>query len=72
MAAVDTVTSRKGTLSFSLRAALDELRGKISRYRLYRETMTELSALSSRELADLGLSRAQLRSVAYEAAYGNT
>lgn len=41
-----------------------------ARYRVYRETMLELSNLSDRELADLGLHRSNLRSVAYEAAYG--
>ena len=38
-------------------------------YRVYRKTLNELEALNSRELADLGLSRSMLRSVAYTAAY---
>ncbi|MFS4582616.1 DUF1127 domain-containing protein [Phaeobacter sp. C3_T13_0] len=70
MAAVDNITTRKGALAFSPRAVFDELKGKIARYRLYRQTIDELSTLSGRELADLGLSRSMLRSVAYEAAYG--
>ena len=70
MAAVDNITTRKGAAAFSLRAAFDELKDKIARYRMYRETINELSSLSGRELTDLGMSRAQLRSVAYEAAYG--
>ncbi|MEP5154875.1 DUF1127 domain-containing protein [Planktotalea sp.] len=37
---------------------------------VYKKTVSELSALSGRELADLGLSYANIRSVAYEAAYG--
>lgn len=40
------------------------------RWRLYRRTLDELSALSNRDLADLGLSRASIRAVAFEAAYG--
>lgn len=44
---------------------------RFARYRVYRETMLELSSLEDRELADLGMSRATLRAVAYEAAYGN-
>jgi uncharacterized protein YjiS (DUF1127 family) len=39
-------------------------------YRLYRQTLDELAALSDRELADLGLSRLQVREVAYESVYG--
>ena len=41
-----------------------------ARYRLYRETVDELSALDRRELADLGLSRAQIPAVAQAAVYG--
>ncbi|SEP23079.1 Uncharacterized conserved protein YjiS, DUF1127 family [Salinihabitans flavidus] len=37
----------------------------------FRKTVTELSALSDRELADLGLNRSAIRSVAYQAAYAN-
>ncbi|WP_460274861.1 DUF1127 domain-containing protein [Celeribacter sp. ULVN23_4] len=44
---------------------------RFARYRVYRETMLELSSLEDRDLADLGMSRATLRAVAYEAAYGN-
>lgn len=50
--------------------AMDTLRTKYAQNRVYRETYTELNALSGRELADLGMSRAMIRSVAYEAAYG--
>lgn len=37
---------------------------------LYRRTLNELRALNERELADLGLSRFELRAVANEAIYG--
>lgn len=40
-------------------------------FRTYRRTLNELGALSDRELADLGLTRGNLRSVAHGAAYGN-
>ena len=49
-----------------LRAALGE---RIARYRLYRETLTELSLLSDRELSDLGLTSSDLRDVARKAAH---
>lgn len=52
-------------------ALLKNLRERIARYRVYRETVLELSTLSERELADLGLSRGTVRAVAYEAAYGH-
>ncbi|KQI69455.1 protein of unknown function [Loktanella sp. DSM 29012] len=39
--------------------------------RVYRNTVNELSALTNRELADLGISRSMIRSIATEAAYGN-
>ena len=38
--------------------------------RVFRETLNELQSLSSRDLADLGMSRGNLKAVAYEAAYG--
>ena len=43
----------------------------ISRYNMYRRTLTELDQLSGRELADLGLSRSEIPSIAMQAAYGN-
>ena len=42
---------------------------RYAQYRTYRSTLDELSGLSDRELADLGMSRSMLRSVAYKAAY---
>ncbi|MDR9486300.1 MAG: DUF1127 domain-containing protein [Sediminimonas sp.] len=43
---------------------------RYARYRIYRETLNELASLSNRELSDIGMSRSQIRSVAYEHAYG--
>ena len=43
---------------------------RMARYKLYRQTMTELSGLSARELADLGIHRSQINAIATEAAYG--
>lgn len=40
------------------------------RHALYRQTLRELNALSARDLADLGLNRSMLNSIATEAAYG--
>lgn len=38
--------------------------------RVYNQTMSELSGLSNRELADLGISAAEIPYIAREAAYG--
>lgn len=43
---------------------------RVARYRVYRDTQHELNQLTDRELSDLGLSRATISSVAYQAAYG--
>ena len=42
----------------------------LARRRVYRQTLNELRALSSRELGDLGIHRSMITRVAYEAAYG--
>ena len=42
---------------------------RVSQYRTYRQTLTELECLSERELTDLGINRGQLRAIAYRAAY---
>lgn len=47
-----------------------ELSARRAQYRVYSRTVNELAALSNRDLADLGLSRSQIESVAHEAAYG--
>ena len=46
------------------------LRARYEAWRVYRKTRTELSALSDRELDDLGLSRSSIPAVSHEAAYG--
>lgn len=46
------------------------LKVKFDQYMVFRKTVSELSTLSSRELADLGLSRSAIKGIAYEVAYG--
>ena len=48
---------------------LANLMARYARYRTYRTTLEELSALSNRELADLGMNRSQLRAIAWSVAY---
>ncbi len=42
---------------------------RYTRYAAYRRTVAEMSALSSRDLRDLGLHRSMIRSMAHEEAY---
>lgn len=46
------------------------LRQAIADYREYLATYEELSALNDRELADLGLTRLNVRDIAWDAVYG--
>lgn len=64
------------TTTFTLNSVQTEnglvarFRKMVADYRLYRQTLEELQSLSSRKLADLGLSRASVRQIAREAVYG--
>jgi uncharacterized protein YjiS (DUF1127 family) len=50
-------------------ALVTDYRANAARRKIYRETLRELSALSARDLNDLGLNRSEIRRVAYQAAY---
>ncbi|MEP4038056.1 DUF1127 domain-containing protein [Pseudophaeobacter sp.] len=71
MAAVNQIATPKSVFSALPTAWIDELSTKFTRYRLYRQTYNELSELTGRELADLGLNRSMIKRVAYQAAYEN-
>lgn len=43
---------------------------RTAKYRLYRRTLGELANLTDRDLADLGIHRADIRDIAADAAYG--
>ena len=45
------------------------LQSRYARWKLYRQTLSEMAGLSNRELADLGLHRSELKRVAYMAVY---
>lgn len=51
-------------------ALLGSVKTGLERRRIFKQTLVELNALSTRELSDLGLSRTSIRNVAREAAYG--
>jgi len=46
-----------------------DLADRVEKFRLYRATVAELEMLSERELNDLGMSSADIKSVARQAAY---
>lgn len=64
-----TTTSRPVSTSFfaGLTAAFTE---RLASWRAYSATRDELSMLSDRDLADLGISRHDIRAIARESAYG--
>ena len=50
-------------------ALIADYRVKAARRKIYNDTLRELSALTYRELNDLGLNRSEIKRVAYQAAY---
>lgn len=68
MAYVNTTSAQTPSFFARIGTTLDALATRYKRYRMYRQTLNGLSELSNRELNDLGLSRANLRSVAWESA----
>lgn len=52
-----------------LAAIAADIADRFARRRMYRVTLRELSSLSGRELADLGIHRSQLHQIARSAAY---
>lgn len=48
----------------------DVVAASLQQRRVYLRTVTELNALTDRELADLGIARMSIRDIALEAAYG--
>lgn len=70
MAHVTDIRSAHAGLFDRAALVLKVLGERRARYRAYRETLSELANLSDRELSDIGIARSQIRSVAYEHAYG--
>jgi uncharacterized protein YjiS (DUF1127 family) len=55
---------------FRVEGFIARARRALAEYRQYRATITELEALSARELRDLGISRFSIRLVAHDSVYG--
>ncbi len=60
----------EGGLRETLARKLGNIGESWRKWRLFRRTKAELAGLSDRELADLGLNRSMITSVAHEAVYG--
>ncbi|MFA3918052.1 DUF1127 domain-containing protein [Ruegeria sp. 2012CJ15-1] len=71
MAATNDFTATNGLEISGFYAGLEALKARFANYRLYRQTVSELSDLSDRDLADLGINRSMIRRVAMEATYDN-
>lgn len=65
-------TARAAQFSFldRMAAAFAGLTAALERRRVYALTVRELSALSPRDLGDLGISASMIPQIAHEAAYG--
>lgn len=68
MAVATHNTALKGAPVTSLASLKEAAKTRFVRYRIYRQTVNELSDLSNRELADLGLHRSMIRRLAQQAA----
>lgn len=69
MSIMDVFTPPRSGQAARVGGIFNEITLRVQQYRTYRQTLEELEALSDRELLDLGLSRTQLRGIAYRAAY---
>ncbi len=72
MAAATHQTALKSAPATGLASLIEAAKTRFVRYRVYRQTVTELSELSNRELADLGLHRSMIRRLAMQAAEEHT
>ncbi|CUJ86342.1 hypothetical protein RUE5091_00455 [Ruegeria denitrificans] len=68
MAVATHRTALKGAPEIGLASLIEAAKTRFIRHRVYRRTVNELSDLSNRELADLGLHRSMIRRVALQAA----
>ncbi|WGH77960.1 DUF1127 domain-containing protein [Jannaschia ovalis] len=67
-----TTTAIASTLKDRVAARIALARTQWQQYRTFRTTIAELSRLSNRDLADLGIARGDIHWLAMEAAYGKS
>ncbi len=68
MAYANDVRSNGFSVFASISALRATLADRLAQRKVYRATVVELSNLSNRELADLGISRSMIKGIALEAA----
>jgi uncharacterized protein YjiS (DUF1127 family) len=68
MAFTNTTSAPVASAATGISTLLNTLVARYKKHRVYRETVEGLSALSNRELADLGMGRSDIARVAIEAA----
>jgi uncharacterized protein YjiS (DUF1127 family) len=71
MAYAQTASAGQFNIIARISEFAQNLRARNAQYRVYRDTLGELSDMTARDLADIGLNRSMIKSVAYEAAYKN-
>lgn len=70
MAYVSGIRGTETGISGRIAGMVNNLRDTWRRNRVYRETVRELSALSARDLADIGIQRSQIHAISAKAAFG--
>jgi uncharacterized protein YjiS (DUF1127 family) len=70
MAYASVSRAASGGIAERLFALLKTIKTSIARRQKYQTTLRELNALTDRELADLGIRRSLIATIAHEAAYG--
>jgi len=70
MTYVNSTRAASGSFQNRLAAVAKHVRAALVRRRIYNQTARELNALTDRELADLGIHRADIPQIALEAARG--
>ncbi len=70
MATIAHTAVSSGRIADCIQSQVKALIETWKRYRLYRATLTELESLAPRELDDIGVSPAQIRSIAHNSAFG--
>ena len=70
MAHATEYTSQSQSALTGFAGIVETIRARRARRKVFNQTFRELSSLSNRELADLGLNRSMLKRIALEAAYG--
>lgn len=70
MANFDVTLGHSVSVLDRLHHAFENWKERRAKARVYNQTRNELRSLSMRDLADLGISAAEINGIAYRAAYG--